>query len=366
MPSTITRAGVYIARLGRLRPSLGSDRQYVIENLSMLLSSGMPVAEALDAIKSELRSKKNKEIIDGIRTDIESGSSLWKSLGDKRVFPAYAVSLIRIGEESGRLSENLRAISLQQRKDTVFVSRIRSAMMYPLFVLGLTAVIGIGIAWFILPKLSAVFSNLKIELPLITKVLIWLGDFFNAYGFIVVPLSICFAISLFFFLFSFRKTKRIGQAMLLATPGIRRLIVETELSRFGYIAGTLLEAGVPVTQALSSLSEAAYFERFRDFYRYLAESVSDGNSFRASFAAYPKLHRILPSPIQQLIESGERSGSLTEVLLLISKNFEEQSETTAKDVSVMIEPILLVIVWLGVVAVALAVILPIYSLTGKL
>lgn len=366
MKLTLTTLKELFSRLGILKPGLGKDRQYIIENLSMLIASGMPITEALDAIENELHSDRNRQVVSKIKKDIDSGSPLWKSLGNTSIFPSYAVSLIRIGEESGRLSDNLHAISLQQRKDKVFISRIRSAMMYPMFVLSLTFIVGIGIAWFILPKLSSVFSNLKIDLPLITKVLIALGDFFRIYGLIILPILICCISLMFFFLFSFSRTKKYGQAILLSIPGIKRLILETELARFGYISGTLLDAGLPVTQALSSLAEAAYFEKYKEFYRHLAESVGDGNSFKKSFDAYPRLQRILPGPIQQLIESGEKSGSLLNVLLLISKNFEEQSETTAKNVSVMIEPILLVIVWLGVVAVALAVILPIYSLTGSL
>jgi len=326
----------------------------------------MTILEALDGIAAEVHSRHIRHKVAEIRENIESGYPLWRALEATHLFPMHAVSLIKIGEESGRLSENLRIVSLQQKKERVFRSRIRSAMMYPVFVLGLTLIIGVGIAWFILPKLATVFSQLKIKLPLITKVLIGTGTFLGEYGAIAVPLFLVALGVLVYMLFYFPPTKKAGQSMLFALPGVRRLILETELSRFGYLLGTLLGAGLPVTQALASLTEATSFPHYRRFYEYLTKSIEEGNSFEKSFHAYKGLRRLIPMPVQQLIISSERSGSLSNALVDISKSYEEKSETTTKDLTIILEPILLVIVWLGVVAVALAVILPIYSLVGGL
>lgn len=344
----------------------GHDREYIVENLSMLVASGMPITESLDSIETETRSKQMRALVQKMRRDIESGAPLWRALADAGIFPQHAISLLKIGEESGRLAENLRVVSEQQRKDRIFRSRIRSAMMYPVFVLSLTVVVGVGIAWFILPRLATVFLHLKVKLPLITKILIATGTFLGTYGGIVVPLIIIAFSAFVYFLFYYPRTKIAGEHILFAIPGVNRLIIETELARFGYVFGTLLDAGLSVTGALVALAEAASFFRFKAFYEHLASSINDGNTFQQSFASYTSTHRVLPRPVQQLIVSGERSGNLSAALLLISKNYEDKSETTTKDVSVILEPILLVIVWLGVVAVALAVILPIYSLVGGL
>lgn len=351
----------WVARIGG-----GRDRDYLIENLSLLIASGMTVSEALDGIVDELHSGSMRRTASAILSDIDGGAPLWRALDNARIFPSHTISLVRVGEESGRLSENLRIVSDQDKKERIFRDRIRSAAIYPAFVLGLTVTIGVGIAWFILPKLATVFAQLKIKLPLITELLIRAGAFLGQWGYIVMPAIIIGIALIVYFLFFFPRTKNIGVSFLFSIPAVRELILETELARFGYLLGTLIAAGLPIIEAIESVKEATQFSPYRRFYTYLARSVEDGNSFEKSFATYPRLSRIIPKPVQQLIVSAERSGNLSKALVDISARYEAKSETTTKDLSVILEPILLVIVWLGVVAVALAVILPVYSLIGGL
>src|SRR3989338_7042351 len=234
------------ARARQNRPlftfGLNKERDYFVENLSMLLAGGMPILGVLDAIEKETRSRRMKTIIASLKANIESGSSLWKALAESRLFPEHAVSLIRLGEESGKLTDNLKVVAIEQEKDRVFKSKLRSAMMYPVFVLSLTAIIGVGIAWFILPKLATVFAQLNIKLPLMTKILIGAGTFLGVHGRFVIPAGIIGILLLFFFTFSFSKTKFVGQFLLFFLPGVNGLIKEIEIARFGYLLGTLLEA----------------------------------------------------------------------------------------------------------------------------
>ncbi len=345
---------------------LGGERDYLLQNLSTLITSGMTVLEALQTIEEGSRSRALTRLIKGIREDIQEGSPLWKALAAPDIFSVTALSLIRSGEESGKLSQNMRLVAEQEEKSRLFRSRIRSAMLYPVFVLSLTVVLGIGIAWFILPKLAAVFSQLKIKLPLITKMLIGAGNFLAVHGSVAVPGFLAVLSLLIFFIFFFSKTKFIGQAMLLRAPGIGNLIKEVELARFSYLLGTLLSAGLPITRALHTLTQATTIPAYQNLYIYLEQSVAEGNSFEQTFRGYPHLDRIMPVTIQRLVMTGERAGSLSRTLLSISSTYEGKVETTTKNISIILEPVLLVIVWLGVVAVALAVILPIYSLVGGL
>ncbi len=345
---------------------LSKDRDYFVENLSTLVSSGMPVVDALDAIGGEIRSKRMKKIINTVKEEIENGSAIWKALERSGLFKDYTISLIRLGESSGRLVENLKVVSVEDQKERIFRSKLRSAMMYPVFVMGITVIIGVGIAWFILPKLATVFGQLKIELPLITKILIAVGAFLGQYGQFVAPAFILFVILLIYFIFFFAKTKVFGEIILFLTPGVKDLMKEVEIARFGYLLGTLLGAGLTVTQALDSLSDATDFVKYRRLYRHMLVSVEDGNSFQKSFSSFKNSSKLIPMPIQQLIVTGEKSGSLSDTLIKIGENFENKSDTTTKNLTIILEPILLVIVWFGVLAVAFAVILPIYGLIGGL
>ena len=343
---------------------LGKDIDNLVEDLSILVGSGMGILEALDAISTDMRSRRMRRAVGQIKDDLASGVPLWKTLERTGMFQVHAISLIKIGEESGNLADNLRLIRLQQIRDRALRSKMSSALMYPVFVLSLTVIIGVGVAWFILPKLALVFAQLKLSLPFITRVLIFVGTFLGKHGATIVPSAILIFIAIIFFIFYFPKTKLVGQTLLFWFPGIKKLIQEIELARFGYLLGTLLQAGVPVTRALDALADATTFPQYKKFYEYLARSIEEGNSFQKSFRLTHHARHLIPTAMQQFIIAGEKSGSLPETFLSMSQTYEAKTETTTKNLTVILEPILLVIVWLGVVAVALAVILPIYNLIG--
>jgi len=342
------------------------ERNELMENLSMLVSGGMSIPAALDAVSRETHSGAMQKILSVLRDEIQGGSPLWKAFARTGLFDEHTIALVRLGEKSGKLSENLALIAIEEEKDAELRSKIRSAMMYPVFVLSLTVIVGVALAWFILPRLARVFAQLGIALPAITKGLIAVGGFLGTYGVVALPLFFVVLGLVVYFLFYYQKTKFIGQTALFAFPGVRRLLREIELARFGYLLGTLLDAGLPITQALDSLQKATFFPPYKKLYAHLRDSIEEGNSFSKSFLNYKQSVILVPTSIQQLIGAGEQSGKLSETLLKISAIFEARTENTAKNLTVILEPILLVIVWLGVVAVALAVILPIYSLIGNL
>lgn len=349
-----------------IRIGIGKERSYLVENLSMLVAGGMSILSAIDSVTLEARTRSMKKILAILREDIENGSPLWKAFQKSSMFREHTISLVRLGEESGKLSDNLKLIAEQEEKDRNLRSKIRSAMMYPVFVFALTVIIGVAIAWFILPRLASVFAQLRIELPWLTRWLISTGEFLGAYGMVVFPVFFLVCGLIVYIIFYFPKTKFIGQTILFSFPGIKRLLQEVELTRFGYLLGTLLQAGVPITQALDSLHKATIFSHYKKLYAFLRDSIEEGNSMQKSFSEYKKCSNLIPMPIQSLIVTGEQSGRLSETLIKISETFEARTEHTTKNLTVILEPILLVIVWIGVVAVALAVILPIYNLIGGL
>ncbi len=345
---------------------LSKERDHFIENLSMLVLSGMTITEALRAVVKETKDARMKEILNRVMEDIEAGSPIWKAFTETKLFRGYTLSLIRLGEESGKLADNLKVIAMQEEKDREFKGKVKSALMYPIFVLSLTAFIGIGISWLILPKLAKIFTDLKLDLPLITKVLIAFGEFLNEHGLIAVPIGMMVIGGIFYIIFVYKKTKIMGEYIIFSIPGIKTLMEEIEVARFGYLLGTLLDAGLPITRAIESLENATETVRYKRFYAHLRESVDMGNSFQKSFESYTKIRKILPQSVEQLVVSGEQSGNLVKTLMKVGQVLEAKSDQTTKNLTIIMEPILLVIVWAGVVTVAFAVILPIYSLVGGL
>lgn len=341
----------------------GEEKDIFLENFSLLLSSGIDALSALTALEKETKGRSMKKVIRQIRANVESGSSISKALAATGLFSKNVITLIAIGEQSGRLSENLKVIVTQLDKERSFRSKVASAMLYPVFVLSLTLIVGITVSWVILPRLATVFTSLHIPLPLITKILIDLGTFLGLYGAVVVPVFIFALLIILYFLFINPGTKFIGQEMVFRVPGIDKVIQEVELARFGFLLGTLLSAGLPIGVAFDSLIEATTFLSYKKYYIFLRDRIDEGNSFEKSFALSGE-EKLIPATIQQMIIAAESSGYLPDTLIKIGARYEEKTETTSKNISTILEPVLLVIVWFGVAAVALAVILPIYSLVG--
>ena len=345
---------------------LGKQQEFFIENLSMLLNAGVDINSALETIGKESSSWSLRYFIKILNKEIENGASLWRAFDATGVFPDHAISLLRIGEESESLSQNLIILADEMQKNRELRSKIQSAMMYPVFVLSVMFVIGIGTSWFTLPRLATVLKQMNVPLPIYTQVLMSFGQFLKVDGLVVVPGFLTIFIVVMYLMFGFSKTKVVGQYLMFKIPGISRAIQEIEISKMGYLLGTLLNAGVPVIDALDSLAKGATFYAYRNFYNYLKKNLDEGNSFQKSFKKKNKFKKYIPSSVMQIISAGEQSGNLANTLLKIGSIYEAKTETTSKNLTTIIEPLLLVVTAGAVLCFALAVIMPIYKLVGGL
>lgn len=342
------------------------EREYFSENLALLLKTAVPIGQAIDSLVATAGTKPMKQALGAMQVDIGAGFSLSDALGRSGIVSTQTLALIRLGEQSGHLVENLQLAAQQEEKRHTFQARVRSALLYPTFVLSLTLLVGLGVAWFLLPQLSETFSQLNVDLPIVSQIMINFGLFLKMHGVIAVPTALLVVGLIGYILFAAPKTKNIGRRLLFATPGIGRLMREVEIAQFGYLLGTLLEAGLPITQAINLLRGASTAPQYQEFYRYLASSLDDGFSIKDSFARYKHSAKLLPPSVQQMIIAGERSGSLSTVLLTVGRTYEQKSDITTSNLETITEPILLIFVAGGVIMVAIAVILPIYSLVGGL
>lgn len=342
------------------------EREYFTENLAMLLKAAVPVGEALASLESTATTAPMKKALRAMQQDIEAGYSLADTLKRSGVVGQQTLALIYLGEKSGRLVENMHVAAIQEEKRHVFQAKVRSALIYPAFVMSMTLIVGIGVAWFLLPKLSGTFSQLQVELPLISRLMINFGIFLKEHGVIVVPAFLLASVVLVYIMFFAPKTKVIGQRILMATPGVGRLMREVEVAQFGALLSTLLNAGLPIVQAITLLASASNSVQYRKFYEFLAESLNDGYSMRDSLGRYKHSAKLLPAAVQQMVIAGEKSGSLSDVLEDVGRTYEQKSDITTQNLEVIMEPILLVVIWLGVMLVAVAIIVPVYSLVGGL
>ena len=345
---------------------IGRERTYLFDDLSLMMKSGISVQSSLSLIRRNARQKYFKKTLSKILDSVDEGRPLWQSLDEAGIFSSYSISLVRVGEETGKLAENLELIAKHEEKQRTLNSKIITAVSYPLFVLSLTVLIAIGAVWFIFPKLSTVFHSLNVPLPRITKILISLGDVMRTHGLIIVVTFAGVSLLAICILFIIKPTQKYGDMLLLHIPGIRTLIKQVEIERFGFLLGTLLDAGLPINASLESLHRATRIHAYRKMYKSIATDVENGISLENSFKNIRGIDKLIPLPVLEMISTGERSGRLPIVLQEIGNRYTKKTELSTNNLTQMLEPFLLVFVWLGVLCIALAVIVPIYGLVGNL
>jgi type IV pilus assembly protein PilC len=352
--------------LSFLTADIGKEKQYLFENIALMLAGGLNILDILVSIESELKSTKVKAIVRKMHDEIKNGEPIWRALESSDLLSSHLLSIIRIGEESGRLPENLQIVIEQKERDADFRAKIRSASLYPGLVLVLMTLIGLGMGIFILPRLAGIYDNLQVDLPWITKVMIGFGNFMGQYGFIVGPVVLLALFGGIYGLFINKKTNHIGQSILFKIPIIRRLIQEVELSRLGYLLGTLVEAGIPPVDALNLLADSTGLRAYAKMYKGWVDHIKDGFTFHETFNKVETTDAYLPLYPRQAITTGEQTGTLATSLRKIGEIYLKRNEHSTQDLSVVLEPVLLLIVWLGVAFIAFSVVLPIYSLVGDI
>lgn len=345
---------------------MSKEYDFFLENLNMLMRSALPVREAVATLKEEIKSRKMLKAITIIETEIDSGSKMSVALGKSGLLAERYIALLRLGEETGELQKQLALVVEEQKKEKALHSKIRGALIYPAMVMLVVVVVGIFTMWYIFPKLTAVFAQSGGKLPLSTKVIIAIGNFLSSWGVIAVPLGFAIVALIIYTMFIYKKTRFIGETLLLHFAPARAIVEGIELARFGYVMGSLLKAGISLPQALVSMQDSTSFVLYHKFYSSVYQDVVDGNSLYKSIIKQRNYQLYVPSYLTRLISAGEKSGSLSDTLLDIGNTYEEKTENLAQNLSTLLEPVIILVVG-GIVAfLAVSIISPIYGLTQQI
>ncbi len=344
---------------------LGGARSSFVVNLATMLDAGLPLVDALRTQLTETKNKAMKSIIQEITDSVEAGSPLWRAMDDLHFFSPHAIALVRIGEEAGNMAENMGYLAAQQEKDANLKGKIQMAMMYPSIVLTLMFFIVVGLGMFVLPQLISVLFSLNAKLPMVTLWVIAFTNFFTQYGAIAVP-GFLFGVFVYATLSKFTKLKIVTQWIIFHSPGVGKLMRQATIARFGVIVGGLMQAGVPLVDALISLVEVTPIVSYKNFYQRLLDHICNGDTFSKSFTAIKGSEKFIPTSMQQLIVTGERSGALAKIMMKVSEIYEKEANNTAEKLPVILEPVILLVIGGLVGTIAFAIIIPIYSVVGNI
>ncbi|MFC1629702.1 type II secretion system F family protein [Patescibacteria group bacterium] len=340
-----------------------TDKMMFTRNLQVMIDTALPLPRSLGILAEQSRSKKLKEALLDIREEISGGKSFSESLGKyPDIFPDIFQSMIKAGEEAGNLDEVLQVLTRQMEREHEVSSKIKGALTYPAVIV--IAMMGIGILMLIMvvPKLAETFEELNIELPPATKLVIAIGMLLSNFWYLI-PLMI---LALFFLLraiLKIKRGKRIMDALVLKIPVVSSIVKKTNAAYTARTLGSLIASGVPIVRSLEVVSGALGNIYFREAIDEAAKKVREGDKLSDVLKSYQNIYPLL---IIQMIEVGEETGETSSILQKLAEFFEEEVTNTTKNLSSIIEPILMLLVGGVVGFFAISMVQPMYSMLGAI
>lgn len=334
------------------------------KHLSTMIKSGIPISEALSTLSEQTKSKTFRKIIENIHNAVENGQSLSASMKKyPKVFDGFYVNLIEVSEKSGTLEENLEFMSKELSKSYALSKRIKSAMLYPAVIFFAVTIMGGFIALFVLPQLVDFFDALEVDLPTSTKILLFVANSFKDYGIYIIITFVLFMVALRLILNS-RFVKPIWHSLIIKLPFIGNFVATTQLAQFSRNLGILLKSGVPIDESIYTTAKTLSNLKYRKSLIRIAKSIEKGNGISATIDK--NKISIFPPLVSKMIGVGEKAGNLDEALLYLGDFYEEEIDNITKNMTTILEPILLIVIGLVVGFVALSIITPIYELSGSI
>lgn len=341
-----------------------SEKFFFTKNLAVMLKSGIPIASIVETLGDQAKSGTFKKILLQVKEDVSRGRSLEKSLSSyPKVFDQFYLSLVKVGESSGTLEESLFYLVQQLQKERDLRQKVQGAMLYPAIVLIATGGIGLALAFFILPQIIGLFESLNVQLPFTTKALIFGARLLQDWGLIIIPSAIGLLVLLGIVL-QLRLVKPHWHALLLRLPIFGKLLQGISLATLARNLGIMLKSGLTITSALETSAQVERNLVYKRDLAKVAEEVRKGKSIEDILVE--NNFKEFPLFMVRMIGVGEKSGNLEENLAYLGDYFEDEVDTITKNLSTILEPVLLIVIGGMVAFVALSIISPIYQVTGSI
>ncbi|MFH1947506.1 MAG: type II secretion system F family protein, partial [Candidatus Magasanikbacteria bacterium] len=335
---------------------------FFVEHMHTMVHAGLSLVESLETLAKEIENKKLRKIIGEIKQDIEKGQPLGQVLAKyPKAFPPIYVKMIEAGEIAGKLEESLKQVVSQMKKNSKLISSVRGAMIYPAVVITAMVAIGIMMVTVVLPKLTILFQEFDAELPLATRVLIVITDFASQPKNLIMIIIGLVAIIILFSLSlkKYPKFRRTIHNLNLHLPIFGRIIKKINLARFSLTLSSLLQSAIPIVQAVEITGDTCGNVLYRDYLKNTAEKIKTGTPLSEILR---EADQLFPPMVTEMIMVGERTGEIDQLLDELANFYSEEVDKTMKNFTTIIEPVIILLLGLAVAGIAVAVIMPMYTL----
>lgn len=332
-------------------------------NTAVMLGAGVSLAKALEVMERQAHGVKFKTAIKTMVGSIRSGKSFAEALGEyPKIFPKFYAEMVRAGEKSGKLEESLKLISLQLKKDYAIRRKVRSALMYPAIIM--IAMVGIGILMliYVVPTLISTFKELNVPLPASTQFIIFISESILSSGLI----ALVAAATIIYSFFRWRKTKK-GKAtmdlIIVKLPIIGGINQKFNSARTCRTLSSLISAGVDILEALEVTKGVVQNHLYQEVLEGARAEIQRGEPVSKAFLGNDTLY---PPLVGEMMAIGEETGELSKMLLRLASFYESEVSAATKDLSTIVEPVLMILIGIVVGFFAISMISPMYNLAGAL
>lgn len=339
-----------------------AEKMMFSRNLSVMIKAGLALSRAMDALSRQTKTRKFQAVLKDVSSEIKKGQNLAVSFGRyQKIFPPIFTAMVKAGEKSGQLAEALDLTSSQLGRELFVRKKIKGALMYPLVIVLAMAGIGLMMMIFVVPTLVQTLEELEVELPASTRFIIFISSSFgNAGLFLVIFLAGVFF--LFFWLFKTASGRKVLDIILLKMPLMGALVKKINAARTSRTLSSLLSAGVDIVGALNVTEEVLQNHKFKMVLAKAQKEIQKGASLSSIFQ---KAENLYPPLVMEMVAVGEETGTLADMFLRLAVFFEEEVSETTKNLTVLVEPLLMVVIGAVVGFFAVSMIQPIYSMVGS-
>ena len=339
------------------------DKILFCKNLSMLLKSGITLTESLNILKENTKSKTFKYILSIAIEDVQRGQYLSTSFSKfKNVLGEFFIEIIKIGELTGTLAENLEKLEQEFKKIESLKRKTITVLIYPAFIIVTMIIMMLLLLYFVFPKITPIFENLGVNLPLPTRIFLAISNFVTKNG-LYIFVGIFVLLFLFNFSLRYRLFRYFFHSTLLKIPIISNLVKNYTLAEFSRILALLLGSGIKIVESFEICAKSINNEIYKKIFKEAADFVTAGHSLHEFFEKHPNLFFY---NFIKMIEIGEKTGNLEKNLQYLTKNLEENVDIFLERFVNILEPLILVVIAIFIGFMAISILLPIYELSEKL
>ena len=331
-------------------------------NLSVMLSAGVTIFESINFLKDETGNKTLQARLNRIITSLNNGQSLSQAMKRyPKVFPDIYTNIVAVGEQSGTLSETMIDLANHLEESEQFKSKVKGAMIYPKIIVSVMMTFMFAIFFWVMPRILGIFEGMGAEVPASTQVIMNITDFLRA-NIILLIIGIVGAIILYKVSMKNRNIREKRDLLILRIPVLGKIVINYNTTQIAQHFGTLFESGLTIIKCLEITSSVVKNVVFQEEVKYMVEKIRKGSSLSQSF----RENNHFPPMFSKLIKVGERTGKLPHVISYLKGYYKGMVDSDVKNITTIIEPVIMVLLGLMVAALVLTVIGPIYQLISNI